>query len=325
MNLKNENNKSDKKEIDKKLNVNKFINKNINKKDKEKEFTNKKHIILNTNNNNLIKFINVSNTPGQSTEKIINFNNNINFINNIKTPATKNRIELKLELESEPKIIPIKQNELTQENVNKEENGVLIKNISDNEFKLKIDNSRNNEQNNLQKYITSPQKEKEDLSNNINNEFNNHKYVYINNSSKEKNNNQNNNENEKNDFIIYKNKKYKIEKIENINNLINNNYVDNRIDKNKNDFNFNSKDNNINNKIFLNTFNERIEKIREGLNSLNVIDILSEQAGFQSYKNEELKDEEFYDKAKKLNQEFYNNLDDRLNEIENILNNLEKK
>ena len=73
----------------------------------------------------------------------------------------------------------------------------------------------------------------------------------------------------------------------------------------------------------VNSLDERIEKIRETLNSINVMDILADQAGFQSYKNEELKNDDFYNKAKMLNKEFYDNLDVKFNEIENILNDLE--
>ena len=75
----------------------------------------------------------------------------------------------------------------------------------------------------------------------------------------------------------------------------------------------------------MNSFDERIEKIRETLNSINVIDILGEQAGLQTYKDEEFKDDDFYEKAKILNKEFYDNLDVKFSEIENILTDLEKK
>ena len=60
--------------------------------------------------------------------------------------------------------------------------------------------------------------------------------------------------------------------------------------------------------------------MRETLQNLNVIDILSEEAGLQSSKIEEFNDNEFYDKAKKINKEFYDNVDIKLDEIDNILN-----
>ena len=311
MNFKDEKNKASKKELDKKLNIQKFLNNNDKKKDKgkQKELKSKDFLdIKNTStNNNLIKFINVSNTPNKNEEKIINLNNNINFINNIKSPEIKNKIELKLIPETEPKKIVINQNNIQEKKNIKEENGTLIKNISDKYFYF---NSRNNEQINLQKYITSPKSDKKDYNQNINNEFNNHNYLYINN-SKEKNKKEISNDN--NDFIQYKNKKYKIEKIEN--NL-------DEIKKIKNDYNINIQDNNSDNKLFLNSLNERIEKIRESLNSINVIDILSEQAGLEYYKGEEFKEDEFYGKAKIINQEFYDNLESKFNQIECILNNL---
>ena len=319
MNLKNENDKISKNEQDKKLNINKFLNKNIpSSKEKVKESKKIDPMIIN-NNNNLIKFINASSTPNKSNN-ISNPNNNINIINNIKSPETKNKIELKLNPEIEIKNISINQNNLPSKNIiNQEKNGALIKNISDNNFDIKDNHSRNNEQNDLQKYITSPKKENEDLDNNFsNNNYNNHKYLYINN-SKEKNRTKINNEN--NEYIIYKNKKYKIG---NIKNNFNNN-INNEINKIKNDYNINKDDNNTSNKYFVNSFDERIEKIRETLNSINVIDILGEQAGLQTYKDEEFKDDDFYEKAKILNKEFYDNLDVKFSEIENILTGLEKK
>ena len=179
MNLKIENDKISKNELDKKLNINKFLNKNI-PSSKEKVKDNKKiePMIIN-NSNNLIKFINVSSTPNKSNNNILNPNNNINIINNIKSPEAKNKIELKLEPETELKNISINQNNLFSKDINnKEKNGSLIKNISDNDFNIKDNHSRNNEQNNIQKYITSPKKEKDDLDINFsNNNFNNHKYL----------------------------------------------------------------------------------------------------------------------------------------------------
>ena len=82
MNLKNENDKISKNEQDKKLNINKFLNKNIpSSKDKVKESKKIDPMIIN-NNNNLIKFINVSSTPNKSNN-ISNPNNNINIINKL--------------------------------------------------------------------------------------------------------------------------------------------------------------------------------------------------------------------------------------------------
>jgi len=312
MNLKIENDKISKNELDKKLNINKFLNKNI-PSSKEKVKDNKKiePMIIN-NSNNLIKFINVSSTPNKSNNNILNPNNNINIINNIKSPETKNKIELKLEPETELKNISINQNNLFSKDINnKEKNGSLIKNISDNDFNIKDNHSRNNEQNNIQKYITSPKKEKDDLDINFsNNNFNNHKYLYINN-SKEKDRNKINN-----DYIIYNNKKYKIANIKNINN---------ELYKIKDDYNMNENGNTVSNNLLVNSFDDRIEQIRETLNSIDVIDILSEQAGLQYFKDEEFKDDDFYDKAKILNKEFYDNLDAKFSKIENILTKLEKK
>ena len=315
MNLKIENDKISKNELDKKLNINKFLNKNI-PSSKEKVKDNKKiePMIIN-NSNNLIKFINVSNTPNKSNNNILNPNNNINIINNIKSPETKNKIELKLEPETELKNISINQNNLFSKDINnKEKNGSLIKNISDNDFNIKDNHSRNNEQNNIQKNITSPKKEKDDLDINFsNNNFNNHKYLYINN-SKEKKRNKINKIN--NDYIIYNNKKYKIANIKNINN---------ELYKIKDDYNMNENGNTVSNNLLVNSFDDRIEQIRETLNSIDVIDILSEQAGLQYFKDEEFKDDDFYDKAKILNKEFYDNLDAKFSKIENILTKLEKK
>ena len=130
------------------------------------------------------------------------------------------------------------------------------------------------------------------------NNFNNHKYLYVNN-SKEKD----------------KNKKYIIEK-----NIKTNDNIDEYNNKNQNALNISINDNNIGNPLYVNNLNERIEKMRETLQNLNVIDILSEEAGLQSSKIEEFNDNEFYDKAKKINKEFYDNVDIKLDEIDNILN-----
>ena len=136
-------------------------------------------------------------------------------------------------------------------------------------------------------------------NNNDNDNFNNHKYVYIN-DSKEKN----------------KNKEFNVNKIMKINDM---NYDDEKnLENNNVIININ------NNKFFLNNFDERIEKIRDTLESINVIDTLAEQAGLQSFNNDDNNDNDLYDKVKKLNKEFYDNLDIKFHEIENILNNLEK-
>ena len=144
-------------------------------------------------------------------------------------------------------------------------------------------------------------KEKSELNDNFMN-FNNHKYLYINN-SKEKNKN--------------KNIKYKIEK-----NINNNNYIDESENKKQNNQNLYLNSDNKNNMIYVNSLNERIEKIKETLQSLNVYDIISEEFSLQSGKNGELNNNDYYEKAKKLNKEFYDNLDINHDEIENILNNL---
>ena len=292
-----------KKEMENKRNIQKFLNKEILQNEEIKNRKKINPMIIN-NNNNLIKFINVSNTPNGKTENIIN-PNNMNF--NINTPITsyrKNKIELKLNTNNKQNNVIFNGKNIDKENINKENNkNNLFNNIFDKDFNISSINSKNNE-------------EKDDLNNNI---YNNHKYLYINN-SKEKNRNKINND-DGNDFIIYKNKKYKIEKIPNNNIIGINNYINNKEEnKFENDCNKNN-----NNKIFLNNFDDRIEKIRETLNSIKVIDILSEQAGLQSYKKDEPNDNELYDKAKKLNKDFYDNLDIKLYEIENILNNLEKK
>jgi len=290
--------------MENKRNIQKFLNKEILQNEEIKNRKKINPMIIN-NNNNLIKFINVSNTPNGKTENILNLNN-MNF--NINTPITsyrKNKIELKLNTNNEQNNIIFNEKNIDKENINKENNkNNLFNNIFDKDFNISSINSKNNE-------------EKDDLNNNI---YNNHKYLYINN-SKEKNRNKINNDDDGNDFIIYKNKRYKIEKIPNNNIIGINNYINNKEEnKFENDCNINN-----NKKIFLNNFDDRIEKIRETLNSIKVIDILSEQAGLQSYKKDEPNDNELYDKAKKLNKDFYDNLDIKLYEIENILNNLEKK
>ena len=68
---------------------------------------------------------------------------------------------------------------------------------------------------------------------------------------------------------------------------------------------------------------DRIEQIRESLNSINVIDTLSEQAGLQCYKNKYNNDDELYfEKATNLNKEYYDNLDIKLNQFEEFLDSL---
>ena len=57
-----------------------------------------------------------------------------------------------------------------------------------------------------------------------------------------------------------------------------------------------------------------------------MIDTLTEQAGLQCYKGQNNNEDELYFvKAKNLNQEFYDNLDIKFNEIEDFLNGLENK
>ena len=317
MNLINENLNEDRKDIGKKINAQKFLTKNISLKANEKD-SNKFEPKIISNNNNLIKFINVSNTPNSTTEKKIELDNNINYINNINTPIVQNKIELKLNPEKETNKISFNNNFQKKEN-----NNTLIKNISDKDFYINNTKSKNKEQNTIRKETKYLKEDKVNL--NIIN-FDNHKYVYINN-SKEKNKSKTIN-NDNNDFIIYKNKKYKIEKIgNNINNIKTNIYTKDIQNKIKNDYNVN-KENNINsnkNKVFLNSINERIAKIRETLSSINVIDILAEEVGLKTYKNDEINDNVLYEKAQKLNKEFYDNLDVKLDEIEGILNGLEKK
>ena len=311
MNLANENINMDKKDFEKKINAQKFLSKNISPKVNEKD-VNKIEPKIIINNNNLIKFINVSNTPNGTSEKKINLDNNINF----NTPIFHNKFELKLNPEIEINKININNNYPKKEN-----NNTLIKNISDKEFNINNTNSKKKEQNTIRKEIKYLKEENGNLNTN---NFDNHKYIYINN-SKEKNKNKINND-DNNDFIIYKNKKYKIEKIgNNVNNIKTNNYVNEIENKIKNDYNIIDENNNINkNKYFLNSFNERIEKIRETLSSINVIDILAEEVGLKTEKDE-FNDNVLYEKAKILNKEFYDNLDVKLNEIETILNDLEKK
>ena len=95
--------------------------------------------------------------------------------------------------------------------------------------------------------------------------------------------------------------------------------------KEKEDINVNN-NKYIDNAFFFNSLDERIEQIRESLNSINVIDTLTEQAGLQCYKGQNNNEDELYFvKAKNLNQEFYDNLDIKFNEIEDFLNGLENK
>ena len=329
MDLKNERDKTDKKEFNKKFNAQRFLTKNI-AKEKDKNQNNKLMTI--NNNNNLIKFINVTKDKNKCDNEIINQDSNIRIIKEMKTIEFKNKIKLKLEPDKEIEEINI--NKINHESnnniINKEKNSELIKNIPDNindkKETIPINISINNKENNhSEKFITSSKKEKEnlELNNNDNNNFNNHKYLYVN-SSKGKNNiikiyqfKEKNNDN------IINNPNNIIQKTENINIKKSKINTDNELYKIKNDYNINKEDKNIMNNIFVNSLDERIEKIRETLNSINVMDILADQAGFQSYKNDELKNDDFYNKAKMLNKEFYDNLDVKFNEIENILNDLE--
>ena len=318
MNLINENIIEDKKDLGKKINAKKFLTKNISLKVNEKDANKIEPKIIN-NSNNLIKFINVSNTPNSTTEKKIALDYNITNINNINTPIFQNKLELKLNPDKEINNININNNFQKKEN-----NNTLIKNISDKDFDINNTKSKNKEQNTIHKETKYLKEEKINL--NLSN-YDNHKYLYINNSKEKKKSKTINDDN--NDFIIYKNKKYKIEKIgntiNNINNIKTNIYKNDVQNKIKNDYNINN-ENNINNnsknKLFLNSINGRIEKISETLSSINVIDILAEEVGLKTYKNDEINDNVLYEKAQKLNKEFYDNLDVKLDEIEGILNGL---
>ena len=300
MNFKNENTKEEKINSDKKNKLDKFLSKNINKKDKQSNV--RKFENFSVNNNNLIKFINSPNNQNINNKPISFINNNFNIIN---TPNLKNKIELKLYPDTDIKKISFNQNIFPHKTYKNENNKIsLIKTISDNDIEINNNNYYEyNAPNTAKKYTiySKENKEKSELNDNFMN-FNNHKYLYINN-SKEKNKN--------------KNIKYKIEK-----NIKNNNYTDESGNKKQNNQNLYLNSDNKNNMIYVNSLNERIEKIKETLQSLNVYDIISEEFSLQSVKNGELNDNDYYEKAKKLNKEFYDNLDINHDEIENILNNL---
>lgn len=300
MNFKNENIKEEKINSDKKNKLDKFLSKNINKKDKQSNV--RKFENFSVNNNNLIKFINSPNNQNINNKPISFINNNFNIIN---TPNLKNKTELKLYPDTDIKKISFNQNIFPHKTYKNENNKIsLIKTISDNDIEINNNNYYEyNAPNTAKKYtIYSKQnKEKTELNDNFMN-FNNHQYLYINN-SKEKNKN--------------KNIKYKIEK-----NINNNNYIDESENKKQNNQNLYLNSDNKNNMIYVNSLNERIEKIKETLQSLNVYDIISEEFSLQSGKNGELNNNDYYEKAKKLNKEFYDNLDINHDEIENILNNL---
>lgn len=300
MNFKNENIKEEKINSDKKNKLDKFLSKNINKKDKQSNV--RKFENFSVNNNNLIKFINSPNNQNINNKPISFINNNFNIIN---TPNLKNKIELKLYPDTDIKKISFNQNIFPHKTYKNENNKIsLIKTISDNDIEINNNNYYEyNAPNTAKKYTiySKENKEKTELNDNFMN-FNNHQYLYINN-SKEKNKN--------------KNIKYKIEK-----NINNNNYIDESENKKQNNQNLYLNSDNKNNMIYVNSLNERIEKIKETLQSLNVYDIISEEFSLQSGKNGELNNNDYYEKAKKLNKEFYDNLDINHDEIENILNNL---
>ena len=300
MNFKNENIKEEKINSDKKNKLDKFLSKNINKKDKQSNV--RKFENFSVNNNNLIKFINSPNNQNINNKPISFINNNFNIIN---TPNLKNKIELKLYPDTDIKKISFNQNIFPHKTYKNENNKIsLIKTISDNDIEINNNNYYEyNAPNTAKKYTiySKENKEKTELNDNFMN-FNNHQYLYINN-SKEKNKN--------------KNIKYKIEK-----NINNNNYIDESENKKQNNKNLYLNSDNKNNMIYVNSLNERIEKIKETLQSLNVYDIISEEFSLQSGKNGELNNNDYYEKAKKLNKEFYDNLDINHDEIENILNNL---
>lgn len=300
MNFKNENIKEEKINSDKTNKLEKFLSKNMNKKDKQSNV--RKFENFSVNNNNLIKFINSPNNQNINNKPISFINNNFNIIN---TPNLKNKIELKLYPDTDIKKISFNQNIFPHKTYKNENNKIsLIKTISDNDIEINNNNYYEyNAPNTAKKYTiySKENKEKTELNDNFMN-FNNHKYLYINN-SKEKNKN--------------KNIKYKIEK-----NINNNNYIDESENKKQNNQNLYLNSDNKNNMIYVNSLNERIEKIKETLQSLNVYDIISEEFSLQSGKNGELNNNDYYEKAKKLNKEFYDNLDINHDEIENILNNL---
>jgi len=300
MNFKNENIKEEKINSDKKNKLDKFLSKNINKKDKQSNV--RKFENFSVNNNNLIKFINSPNNQNINNKPISFINKNFNIIN---TPNLKNKIELKLYPDTDIKKISFNQNIFPHKTYKNENNKIsLIKTVSDNDIEINNNNYYEyNAPNTAKKYTiySKENKEKSELNDNFMN-FNNHKYLYINN-SKEKNKN--------------KNIKYKIKK-----NINNNNYIDESENKKQNNQNLYLNSDNKNNMIYVNSLNERIEKIKETLQSLNVYDIISEEFSLQSGKNGELNNNDYYEKAKKLNKEFYDNLDINHDEIENILNNL---
>ena len=300
MNFKNENIKEEKINSDKTNKLEKFLSKNINKKDKQSNV--RKFENFSVNNNNLIKFINSPNNQNINNKPISFINNNFNIIN---TPNLKNKIELKLYPDTDIKKISFNQNIFPHKTYKNENNKIsLIKTISDNDIEINNNNYYEyNAPNTAKKYTiySKENKEKSELNDNFMN-FNNHQYLYINN-SKEKNKN--------------KNIKYKIKK-----NIKNNNYIDESENKKQNNQNLYLNSDNKNNMIYVNSLNERIEKIKETLQSLNVYDIISEEFSLQSGKNGELNNNDYYEKAKKLNKEFYDNLDINHDEIENILNNL---
>ena len=295
MNFKNEKFQEEKINSDKTKMLQKFLNKNNYTKNKQNNMKIYDPIII--NNNNLIKFINSTNTPINNNMPTPFINNNFNVIN---TPSLKNKIELKLYPETDIKKISFNKNLFPQKIYkNESDDNALIKNISDNNFEINNNNYINNAPNTAKKYTIYTKEDKSDLNDNIIN-FNNHKYLYINN-SKEKN----------------KNKKYKIGKT-----IKNNDYIDESDNKNQNNNNIYLNSDNINNMNYVNTLNDRTEKLRETLQNINVYDIISEEVGLQSNKYREFNDNDCYEKAKKLNKQFYDNLDINLNEIENILNNL---
>ena len=300
MNFKNENIKEEKINSDKTNKLEKFLSKTINRKDKQSNV--RKFENFSVNNNNLIKFINSPNNQNINNKPISFINNNFNIIN---TPNLKNKIELKLYPDTDIKKISFNQNIFPHKTYKNENNKIsLIKTISDNDIEINNNNYYEyNAPNTAKKYTiySKENKEKTELNDNFMN-FNNHQYLYINN-SKEKNKN--------------KNIKYKIEK-----NIKNNNYTDESGNKKQNNQNLYLNSDNKNNMIYVNSLNERIEKIKETLQSLNVYDIISEEFSLQSGKNGELNNNDYYEKAKKLNKEFYDNLDINHDEIENILNNL---
>ena len=131
MDLKNDRDKTDKKEFNKKFNAQRFLTKNI-AKEKDKNQNNKLMTI--NNNNNLIKFINVTKDKNKSDNEIINQDSNIRIIKEMKTIEFKNKIKLKLEPDKEKEEININKinHESNNNNINKEKNSDLIKNIPDN-------------------------------------------------------------------------------------------------------------------------------------------------------------------------------------------------